>query len=214
MSKNIFNNTLINSTNIDPVYSTLTANAALNTSTLTTVQTIALNTSLGLSSEISNRTTADTLLSNNLDTTNLNVANNLMISNLVFSSGLFYRVYTGFNASVVIFTNSSLQYLGSTGYTGYSTNFSSLTLATSSNILNENTNAYTIEWNGFFLCNSTGIWTVKLSSDDSSFMWIGENAKVNSSLNTFINNGGSHGITLVSNTISLISGYYYHLLKN
>ena len=147
MSKNIFNNTLINSTNIDPVYSTLTANAALNTSTLTTVQTISLNTSLGLSSEISNRTTADTLLSNNLDTTNLNVANNLMISNLVFSSGLFYRVYTGFNASVVIFTNSSLPYLGLIATNGYSTNFSSLTNATNSNILKKSKYIFNrMEW--------------------------------------------------------------------
>ena len=111
MSKNIFNNTLINSTNIDPVYSTLTANAALNTSTLTTVQTIALNTSLGLSSEISNRTTADTLLSNNLDTTNLNVANNLMIPNLVFSSGLFYQYCTHILNEIQEFQNYLIQKL-------------------------------------------------------------------------------------------------------
>ena len=73
MSKNIFNNTLINSTNIDPVYSSLTALSALNTATITTIQSVALETSIGLASEITNRSNADTI-------TNTNVANDFKFS--------------------------------------------------------------------------------------------------------------------------------------
>ena len=34
-----------------------------------------------------------------------------------------------------------------------------------------------LQWTGYFFCNETGTWTFSLSSDDGSFLWMGDTAK-------------------------------------
>lgn len=65
-------------------------------------------------------------------------------------------------------------------------------------------------WVGFFKPDSTGTWTFEITSDDGSYLWIGENAHVGwTKTNALVNNGGLHPSTTVSNTIELIANQYY-----
>ena len=62
------------------------------------------------------------------------------------------------------------------------------------------------EWTGYFFCNETGTWTFSLSSDDGSFLWMGDTAKTGTftAANCLIDNSGNHPVTTKTNTISLV----------
>ena len=67
-----------------------------------------------------------------------------------------------------------------------------------------------IEWKGYFKPNYTGNHTFYIASDDASYLWIGDNAITGFSTgNSFINNGGLHGVVEVSATTYLVKGIYY-----
>ena len=73
-------------------------------------------------------------------------------------------------------------------------------------------NYYTVQWVGYFFAPTTGTYTFFLSSDDGSFMWIGDTATSGfTTSNALIKNGGikNNIMVEVSNTISLTVNTYY-----
>lgn len=69
---------------------------------------------------------------------------------------------------------------------------------------------YSMQWLGYFVPSTTETYTLYLASDDASYLWIGSNAVSGfSTANATINNGGLHGLTEKSATVSLTSGVYY-----
>ena len=81
---------------------------------------------------------------------------------------------------------------------------------------------YSVEWIGFFYSKSsststnTESWTFSISSDDASYLWIGDNAKGNGQApvnytpsNATINDGGLHGNSKATKTIQLMPNEYY-----
>lgn len=71
---------------------------------------------------------------------------------------------------------------------------------------------YSWEWFGYFKPSSTENYTFYTSSDDGSYLWIGENAISGyTTSNCLVNNGGAHGTQEAQGTTTnpLISGIYY-----
>lgn len=69
---------------------------------------------------------------------------------------------------------------------------------------------YSWQWLGYFKPSTTENYTFYTSSDDGSYLWIGDNAVSGyTTTNALVNNGGPHGNSEVSNTIELIAGIYY-----
>lgn len=67
-----------------------------------------------------------------------------------------------------------------------------------------------LEWQGYFLPETTGTYTFTTTSDDASYLWIGESA-INpfNTADALVNNGGLHGAQSASGTIELTAGVYY-----
>lgn len=69
---------------------------------------------------------------------------------------------------------------------------------------------YSWEWIGYFKPSTTETYTFYTSSDDGSYLWIGENAVSGYNVgNALVNNGGPHGNQETSGSISLIANTYY-----
>lgn len=69
---------------------------------------------------------------------------------------------------------------------------------------------FSCQWLGYFKPTTTETYTLYISSDDGSYLWIGANALSGfTTANATINNGGAHGPVEVSTTISLTAGTYY-----
>lgn len=120
--------------------------------------------------------------------------------------GLSFKVYNGYmNDDISYFRKASLISGGITN------NFSSLASATK-NISNANSTKISVEWLGYIKSNADCTINVSMTSDDCSFMWIGDNALSGyTKNNTFINNGGLHPEVTKTNTFSLKSTEYYPL---
>jgi hypothetical protein len=77
-----------------------------------------------------------------------------------------------------------------------------------------NTN-YSIEWFGYFIPDTNGVWTFNVTSDDASYLWIGDyavneyNAKNASAYAGNINIGGIHPDIKKSTSIDCIAGKIY-----
>lgn len=68
---------------------------------------------------------------------------------------------------------------------------------------------YSWEWVGYFKPSTTEEYTFYTSSDDGSYLWIGESANSPTLENVLVNNGGPHGNQEVFNSINLIADTYY-----
>jgi len=75
----------------------------------------------------------------------------------------------------------------------------------------EGFNQYSWQWTGYFKAPYTDNFTFKVCSDDSGYLWIGNNAISGfSAANANINHGGTHGGDCVSSDpIALVGGQYY-----
>lgn len=63
---------------------------------------------------------------------------------------------------------------------------------------------------GYFRPTTTETYTFQTTSDDGSWLWVGDSAKTGTSTaNALINNGGLHGNNTVSGSISLTANQYY-----
>lgn len=74
---------------------------------------------------------------------------------------------------------------------------------------------YSLQWTGFFLAPTTGVYTFYTISDDCSFLWLGDNAKNGNftRANALVDNGGAHGSSpkVASHSVHLTAGKYYHM---
>lgn len=68
---------------------------------------------------------------------------------------------------------------------------------------------YSWQWIGYFKPSSTENYTFYTSSDDGSYLWIGDNANNPTLLNVLVNNGGAHGTQEVSASVALVANTYY-----
>lgn len=111
--------------------------------------------------------------------------------------GLFGRKYSGyfnddvnwFNTATVTDTEQTTQIdKGSTG------------------------DSYSWMWLGYFYATTTETYTFYTTSDDASYLWIGDLAKTGYTTgNATVNNGGLHGAQERSGTSALTAGTYYPL---
>ena len=66
------------------------------------------------------------------------------------------------------------------------------------------------QWTGYFRANKSGTWTFAKSSDDASYIWIGQSAvKGFLPSNALVSAPGIHGPIASSGTVDLIAGAYY-----
>ena len=77
--------------------------------------------------------------------------------------------------------------------------------------VDDDSQQFTLEFIGYFLAPSTGVYQFETTSDDGSYFWIGSQAISNyTTVNANINNGGVHVDETVSGTsVSLTAGLYY-----
>lgn len=69
---------------------------------------------------------------------------------------------------------------------------------------------YSRRWTGYFRPATSETYTFYLSSDDSSWMWLGDSAISGwNNTNELIDNGGLHGATEASGAASLVAGVVY-----
>jgi hypothetical protein len=118
--------------------------------------------------------------------------------NISYSNGLYGKRYVGyFNDDVTWFSTATLQ-----GDVNQLTQINSFT---------SSADLYSWQWLGYFRASSTENYTFYTSSDDSSLLWIGDNAKISFSLlNLTVDNRGLHGNQERSSSpISLVAGTYY-----
>jgi len=118
--------------------------------------------------------------------------------NISYSNGLYGKRYVGyFNDDVNWFNTASLH-----GDVNQLTQINSFTSSADN---------YSWQWLGYFRASSTENYTFYTSSDDSSLLWVGDNAKISFSLlNLTVDNRGLHGTQERSSSpISLVAGTYY-----
>jgi hypothetical protein len=108
-----------------------------------------------------------------------------------------------------------------TTYSGYfadNVNFFATATATATTVqtaviedpISEGGENFSMQWLGYFVPATTETYTFYLSSDDASYMWIGNNAVSGfSTSNATVNNGGLHGPVEFSGTAALTAGVYY-----
>lgn len=66
------------------------------------------------------------------------------------------------------------------------------------------------QWTGYFRPTKSGVWKIRTSSDDASYVWIGSDAIANyNSSNALLKAPGIHAPLPASATIELIAGAYY-----
>jgi hypothetical protein len=127
-------------------------------------------------------------------------------------SGLTYAVYSSYSSSSVNFFDGNNSYRSGTGFTGLTTNISSIESGTNNFAGSYNTDGWSIQWIGLFKPNQTGVWTFYTNSDDGSFLWIGSSAVSGyTSTNALVQNGGAHSLAEKSGSITLTAGVYYDI---
>ncbi len=71
---------------------------------------------------------------------------------------------------------------------------------------------FSIEWQGYIIPDATGNWKISITSDDASYLWIGNHALYDyKTSNAQIKNGGLHGPKTREGSIYLIKGQVYPL---
>ena len=149
--------------------------------------------------------------------------------------GLNWRAYDGsmINISTLVapatytlvpnfFSNAGPKVGAQGKSSGISTSISDLTVGTNGNFVslyNNSTNAYVIEWTGYFLCTKSGNWTFNLSTlgMDFSFFWLGPTAESGYNFsNTFIQHVYNHDaedqtVDVNSNTMLLEINNFYKI---
>ena len=117
---------------------------------------------------------------------------------VVYSAGLYRTTYTGYFADVVSF---------------FATATATATLVQTTVIeepVTDDGSNFSMQWLGYFLPSTTETYTLFLSSDDASYLWIGSNAISGfTTANATVNNGGTHGNEERSGTAALTAGVYY-----
>lgn len=132
-------------------------------------------------------------------------------------SGLSFIVYSGYFSDNVNYFNNNVSYstdpLAVGLNSGFVTDISGVTAGTNGFALpNDSMSYYSVQWMGYFKPDISGTWTFWTSSDDASYLWIGDNAAYGyTAVNANINNAGAHATVEKTGTVTLIAGVYYPL---
>ena len=97
---------------------------------------------------------------------------------------------------------------------GITTDFSNLSNSLNNNkfyeTLNDGGHYFSIEWYGVCIPDQDGLWRFGINSDDASYLWIGDQAISQYSVdNALVNNGTPHGMKYVENGINLKKDQIY-----
>jgi len=117
---------------------------------------------------------------------------------VVYSAGLYRTTYTSyFNDDVSFFATAT----------------ATATLVQTTVIeepVTDDGSNFSMQWLGYFRPTTTETYTLFLSSDDASYLWIGSNAISGfTTANATVDNGGLHGNEERSGTAALTAGVYY-----
>lgn len=139
-----------------------------------------------------------------VSSSNINVGSFVSL-NPALVAGLQFRGYSGYfsNAPSYFDTNTETSI-------GLITNFTNITTATNNTYIAQgSTPVFSVEWYGYFYAPTTGSYTFTIASDDASYVWLGSTAVTGyTTANSFINNGGEHGVVSVSNSTTLTAATY------
>ena len=129
---------------------------------------------------------------------------NISLSPLSYIAGLYKRTYAGYhNENPSFFATATLTTYGANPATSVQTT------AISEPSSDDGSN-FSVQWLGYFKPTTTETYTLYISSDDGSYLWIGANALSGfTTANANMNNGGAHGQIEVSTTVPLTAGVYY-----
>jgi hypothetical protein len=157
---------------------------------------------IALANQVSNGATA-AFASASLANTWLGT-NGYWTSFLPYSAGLYKTTYSGyFSDNVSFFATATPASVGGNPATSVQTT----SIFEPSQNDGEN---FSCQWLGYFKPTTTETYTFFTSSDDASYVWVGENAQTGfTTTNAIVKNGGLHGTQERSGTISLTAGVYY-----
>ena len=130
--------------------------------------------------------------------------NNYWTNRVPYLAGLYKTTYAGyFNDVPSWFATATPTTFGTNPATSVQTT------AISESAANDG-EQFSCQWLGYFKPTTTETYTFYTSSDDASYMWIGNNAVSGfTTTNATVKNGGLHGTTEQSGTIALTAGTYY-----
>lgn len=121
-----------------------------------------------------------------------------------YTSGLFKTTYSGYFADDVSFFATAIP---ATVGTNPATSVQTTSIFEGSGDSGTN---FSCQWLGYFKPTTTETYTFYTASDDASYVWIGNNAITGfTTTNAIVKNGGLHGITEQSGTVSLTAEVYY-----
>ncbi len=113
--------------------------------------------------------------------------------------GLYRTTYNGyFNDSPAFFTTASV-ISSSADLSPLTASFATVTSFASA------------QWLGYFEPRTSETYSFSLSTDDGSYLWIGNSATASTvtTATALINNGGLHAVVTVTGSIGLVSGSLY-----
>jgi hypothetical protein len=125
-------------------------------------------------------------------------------SSPTYAAGLYKTTYAGYFADNVNFFATATP-------TTYGSNPATSVQTTAiSEAATDDGNIFSCQWLGYFKPTTTETYTFFLSSDDASYMWIGNNAITGfTTSNATVNNGGEHSVQEQNGSFALTSGVYY-----
>jgi len=126
--------------------------------------------------------------------------------NKQLSDGLKFTIHAGyFSDNVAHFLDAQQTDTGST------TDVGNVNLGTNNIIVaNGPRHNYSVQWTGMFKARVSGTHTFWISSDDASFVWIGQLATSGYTAdNATLRDGGLHGMQEVNGAVNMNQGDYY-----
>lgn len=84
-------------------------------------------------------------------------------------------------------------------------------IVTDANTVNGATDYFSVMWTGYMFAPAGGQYRATLSSDDGSYLWMGDNAINNWTVATsIVNNGGAHGQgSVTGDDVLMVGGRWY-----
>jgi GLEYA domain/Concanavalin A-like lectin/glucanases superfamily len=132
---------------------------------------------------------------------------------IIYQNGLYRNFYDGYpNDNVNYFDNNTPIVLDTTIIGSFNSGPQQININwnTGQSGGDSGRDYFGIQWLGYFVPPTTDTYTFYTSSDDMSYLWIGDSAVSGYSTgNAVVNNGGAHGESDASGIISLTAGVFY-----
>jgi len=125
---------------------------------------------------------------------------------LSYTAGVFKTTYSGyFNDNVSFFATATPASVGGNPATSVQT-------TSIFEPAQDDGSNFSCQWLGYFKPTTSETYTFYTSSDDASYVWVGNNTISGfTTTNSTVNNGGLHGTLERSGSIALTAGTYYPL---